>query len=332
MRGAQRPPAGAGERLRISLIGPEAKAAAGRLRSWFPHRTHPCALLPLEADAAPQVLARAASMSDGNDRPRSIAYICLDDGSAGLAAGLALERMLPAAAGPIVVCVEDERGLARLLRERWMVEARAGRLVVFPLVEHVGRVEVVLGGTHELVARAIHDDYVRGACTGLGETPADNPSLAAWEVLPEALRDSNRRQADHIHAKLEALGCGLAPLTDWDAKAFAFAPDEIERLSMLEHARWVEDARLAGWRHATGAKDLGAQDPPSLVPWSRCRTGRKTRTARQCAACRAWWRWPGCRSIGRAAGSHRQSAISDQQLAIGNQQLAISHKPQAIGN
>jgi hypothetical protein len=126
--------------------------------------------------------------------------------------------------------------------------------------------EVVLGGTHELVARAIHDDYVR-ARTGLGETPADNPSLAAWEALPEALRDSNRRQADHIHAKLEALGCGLAPLTDWDAETFAFTPDEIERLSQMEHARWMDDARLAGWRHATGAKDPVHKTHPSLVPW-----------------------------------------------------------------
>ncbi len=105
---------GGGERLRISLIGPEAKAAAGRLRSWFPHLEHACELLPLEADAGPQELARAATATGAEDRPLSITYVCLDDGAAGLAAGLALERMLPAAAGPIVVCVEDERGLARL--------------------------------------------------------------------------------------------------------------------------------------------------------------------------------------------------------------------------
>ncbi len=265
---------GGGERLRISLIGPDAKAAAGRLRSWFPQLDHACELLPLEADAGPQELARAASIGVGNDRPRSIAYICLDDGAAGLAAGLALERMLPAGADPIVVCVEDERGLAGLLRESGWFGARAGRLIVFPLVEHIGRMEVVLGGTHELVARAVHDDYVR-ARTALGETPVDNPSLAAWEALAEALRDSNRRQADHIHAKLEALGCGLAPLTDWDAEAFAFTPDEIERLSQMEHARWMDDARLAGWRHAPGAKDPARRTHPSLVPWEALPDGEK---------------------------------------------------------
>jgi hypothetical protein len=263
-----------GERLRVSLIGPEADAAASRLTSWFPHLEHACELRPAAVDAAPQELARAASTNGGVERPPSIAYICLEDGAVGLATGLALERMQPAGAGSIVLCVEEERGLARLLRESGSIGGRAGRLIVFPLVEHVGRVEVVLGGTHELVARAIHDDYVR-ARAGHGETLADNPSLAAWEALPEALRDANRRQADHIHAKLEAIGCGLAPLTDWDAEAFAFAPDEIERLSMMEHARWMDDARLSGWRHAPGAKDPARKTHPSLVPWAALPDGEK---------------------------------------------------------
>jgi voltage-gated potassium channel Kch len=264
----------AGDRLTVKLIGTDAKDAAGRLRSWFPHLEYACEVRPIEAVDDPQELARAAAEVGGKDRVPSVAYICMQDGAIGLAAGLALERMLPAGAGPIVVCVEDERGLARLLRESGWIEARAGRLTVFPLAEHVGRAEVVLGGTHETVARAIHDEYVR-ARTELGETPAENHSLAAWEVLPEPLRDSNRRQADHIHAKLEALSCGLAPLTDWDVEAFAFTPDEIERLSKLEHARWVEDARLAGWRHATGAKDPARKTHPSLVPWESLPDGEK---------------------------------------------------------
>ncbi len=264
----------AGKRIRISLIGPEADVAAGRLTGWFPDLEHACDLSPVVVSAGPQELARTAAASGRKDRRPSVAYLCLDDGAAGLAAGLALERLLLAGAGSIVVCVEDERGLARLLRESGWFEARPGRLTVFPLLEHVGRVEVVLGGTHELVARAIHDDYVR-ARSAHGETLADNPSLAAWEALPERLRDANRRQADHIHAKLEAIGCGLAPLTDWDAEAFAFTPDEIERLSQLEHARWMDDARRAGWRHAPGAKDLARKTHPSLVPWAALPDGEK---------------------------------------------------------
>ncbi len=267
-------PAGAGERLRITFISPEAEAVAGQLAAWCPHLARVCELRPVALSATPQGLAQAAIDAGADDRVLASVYVCLEDNAAGLAAGLALERRLAGGAAPIIVCVEDERGLARLLRETGWFASRTGRLTVFPLLEHVGQVEVVLGGTHELVARAIHEDYLR-AQSARGDTLASNPSLVEWRDLPESLREANRRQADHIHAKLEALGCGLAPLTDWDAEAFTFAPDEIERLSQLEHVRWMDESRLAGWRYAPGAKDPARKTHPSLVAWEALPEGEK---------------------------------------------------------
>lgn len=263
---------GAGHRLRVSLIGPEADAAAGRLASWYPELEHACDLRPAVANATPHDLAQIALGEGGPSS--SLVYICLEDSAAGLAGGLALGRRPPPYAGKIVVCVEDEIGLARLLQESGWLGGRAGHVTVFPLLEHVGRVEVVLGGTHERLARAIHEDYLQ-AQIARGDSLADNPSLVQWNELPESLREANRRQADHIHAKLEALGCGLAPLTDWAAEAFAFTPDEVERLSQMEHARWAEDARAAGWRYAAGRKDAARKTHPSLVAWEALPEGEK---------------------------------------------------------
>jgi hypothetical protein len=39
-----------------------------------------------------------------------------------------------------------------------------------------------------------------------------NPSLVDWGKLPETLRESNRNQARHIPAKLEAVGRRIEPL------------------------------------------------------------------------------------------------------------------------
>jgi hypothetical protein len=44
---------------------------------------------------------------------------------------------------------------------------------------------------------------------------------------PADLRASNRAQASQLGAKLYAIGFGSAPLTDWDAEAWRFAPDQV---------------------------------------------------------------------------------------------------------
>ena len=102
---------------------------------------------------------------------------------------------------------------------------------------------------HETLARAIHDQYVLQQRT-LGETADTNPSLVTWDELSARLKEANRNQADHIGIKLGAIGYGLEPLDNWDADLFTFTRDEIERLAVLEHERWLDDYRDAGWQRA----------------------------------------------------------------------------------
>ena len=116
-------------------------------------------------------------------------------------------------------------------------------------------------------ARIIHEDYLRQQ-KRLGQTPQTNPSMVPWEELPENLKESNRRQADHIGVKLKAVGCGISLLTDWDAKLFESAPEEIEKMAEMEHERWNVERRLEGWTYASGPKDINRKATPYLVPWN----------------------------------------------------------------
>ncbi len=54
--------------------------------------------------------------------------------------------------------------------------------------------DVGVRGTHELVARTIHENYI-GQQTGLGMTPETNPSMRPWNELPPQLKDINLHQA-----------------------------------------------------------------------------------------------------------------------------------------
>jgi RyR domain len=80
------------------------------------------------------------------------------------------------------------------------------------------------------------------------------------------LKESNREQATDLSRKLEAIGCDIAPMTDWDAEPPAFTADEIELLARMEHDRWRKERETAGWRLAA-ARSEDRKESPYLVPY-----------------------------------------------------------------
>ncbi|MEA2602821.1 MAG: hypothetical protein QOF89_3813 [Acidobacteriota bacterium] len=60
---------------------------------------------------------------------------------------------------------------------------------------------LLLGTTTEILARAIHEEYVRDQMQK-GESRATDRSLVPWKHLAENLKESNRSQAEHIGSKL----------------------------------------------------------------------------------------------------------------------------------
>ena len=73
------------------------------------------------------------------------------------------------------------------------------------------------------------------------------------------------RQADDIARKLLRIGCDFGPVTSGTPATIELTPEEIELLAELEHGRWVEERRAAGWEQ--GARNPGARATPYLVPW-----------------------------------------------------------------
>lgn len=91
-------------------------------------------------------------------------------------------------------------------------------------------------------------------------------AMLPWESLPETLKESNRRQVDHICATLQAAGYGIKPLTDWEAMFYEFEPDEVELMARLEHDRFVEERGREGWVRGP-KKDVRKKTNPDLRPW-----------------------------------------------------------------
>jgi hypothetical protein len=121
----------------------------------------------------------------------------------------------------------------------------------------------VSGGTNEQIALTLHADYL----TRARRQGRSGPLVTTWETLPAEARESNRRAADALVGALASVGCRLNPLYGWDDRGFSFTEDEVAALARLEHERWVDERRRAGWRYGP-ARDDGAKVNPALVAWA----------------------------------------------------------------
>lgn len=180
--------------------------------------------------------------------PVTVAYICLADEAASLAASLGILSVLPDV--PVLVRLETSRALAEVLQQD------APGLRVMSMDQGVFTPEVLLEGTIERIARALHDSYRRTAVRG-------NPSAEPWERLPEQLRSSNRAQAGCIADKLRLTGRVLVP--DDGLPVEMFTDEEVELLGRVEHDRWTNERSAAGW--TSGPRDTAGMTTPYLVPW-----------------------------------------------------------------
>lgn len=122
--------------------------------------------------------------------------------------------------------------------------------------------DVLLGGARELLARAIHERFRKEH----KETKAeDDLAMRPWDDLQEDLKESNRRQADHIPTKLKAIGCEYSPVVDERVALIEFTEDEIEGMAEMEHDGWNSERLLQDW--SLGPRDHANKTSPYLVAW-----------------------------------------------------------------
>lgn len=255
-----------GTRLRVTLIDRDAKTIAENLLVQYPGLKKLCELTPLVMDVGSASFQQGNFLSGiGADENLVRVFVCLDDDSKSLSAALALVRRGGQRNPTIVVRMAQDAGLALLLRETGNGSDNLKGLRAFALIDQTCHPDQVLRGTHEILARAIHENYLRQQYAA-GVSPSQNPSMVPWNSLPEHLKESNRQQADDIGTKLKAVHCSAEPLLDWDEPLFEFTAEEIERLARLEHDRWMDAKLKVGWSYGL-KKDDKAKTHPCLLPF-----------------------------------------------------------------
>jgi hypothetical protein len=248
---AARRAAAEGRRLRATLVG-EGAAEAGRdLTARFPRLAQVCDLRTHDVDAELAPLPTDATS----------AYVTGDDA---LRAALAVSRALPAV--KTVVLTTERSGLATLVSA---ITPASSSIVLFDVLERSCRPEIVLDGTIELLARAIHAVYVRSQASR-----TDAPALRDWDELPESTKEANRAQAADVGTKLAAVGCRIQAWTDWTGEGLRFTAAEVETMAQLEHERWCRERAAEGWT-AGPTRDDGRKITPYLVDWDALPEGAR---------------------------------------------------------
>ncbi len=238
--------------LDVVLAGPEETLRL--LEARYPHLRHSA-----EIEIVPEPSGSLESMSIERLSDCSAVFVCLDEDALAIAVTLDVAERIGSV--PIVVALGEWSGLAGMLSAGRDASRNIHPFLVF---ERVLEADLLLAGSGERLARAIHTAYVEERRRG--PTEPDDPALADWRDLRDEYRASSRAQAAHLGVKLQTIDCGLAPLAEWDAPQALLTEAELEALAILEHQRFVTERLAAGWQ--PGPRDIKANTSPYLVPWA----------------------------------------------------------------
>lgn len=254
---AQKWPVHEHSRFKVTVVD---RNAAERLKPFFvqyPSFERRCDLQGVSAAPGSPSFEEASFLSERSTFTK--AYVLLDSDSAAVAATLLLLDRLANHPLPIVLSIDQENSF--LASERAVLKEKSG-VEVIGLLDRVLKPGLLFTSDKEILAKAIHEEYLADQ-QRRRVTPG--PIHQPWKLLTEEYKEINRRQADDIGKKLEAVNCELVPRKDWDKDLFQFNHDEVEKLAKMEHERWMEDKERQDWTR--GERDEVRKTHPDMVPW-----------------------------------------------------------------
>jgi voltage-gated potassium channel Kch len=256
--------------MQISLHDPEAETFIRRVENAYSLVSTVCEIHPFKLDPQyTQPLGLDFSSRSGDALDSSYIFVLVDNEMINLRIALSIMERVKPHAPRILVRMNEERGLVNLLREPGKDKQQVNNIQLFGLMEKTCKKEMIFNSTLEAISRAIHEEYLLKEVEK-GNPIGSSPILVDWDCLPEEYKDMNREQADSIAAKLSAIGCGIAPWSDYGADDYIFTAAEIEKLAEMEHARWIEQKIRQGWTYGE-KRDDQLKKHPSIVDYSDAR-------------------------------------------------------------
>jgi hypothetical protein len=165
------------------------------------------------------------------------AVLALADPAQLLRWSLMWRDLLGATAPPVVAITASADGLTSLLGSS---QDNAAAIAVVSILREGCVDQRIVSGRLHLMARAIHEDYLR--YVGEHKTAdqrSRRPAARPWVDLDPQIRLRNVDAAQAVWSALEATGHRVVPLHSPDAEDHQFDEPVLRRLVELEHQRWL---------------------------------------------------------------------------------------------
>ncbi|MFY9487498.1 MAG: NAD(P)-binding protein [Solirubrobacterales bacterium] len=235
-------------RLRVKIVDPDAESVVRQARA---------GLRGIEQILEISTMAADDAIADWIPQNWRVVFVALDDPIAAMTAGLELRQRCPTSAGTEIVVrvLIDADGLAGAFQAG---EDPNGPLHVVNIIKETCSVRFVQSSLIEQLARENHYVYQLAV--------EHEPASKRWTELDSAFRSDNRAAAfHHVESKLKALGAALVPVTNLqDHETLVLEDSEVERLSRMEHDRWVAAKRATGYEYG---RSRDAMHHPDIVDW-----------------------------------------------------------------
>ncbi|HSG88327.1 MAG TPA: NAD-binding protein [Pseudomonadales bacterium] len=246
---------------RITVFCEQAHHARESFDAAHPHASDAGELQWIDTNYADGELA--ATLPQDILRAVTSYIVCLDPDVRALRYALALRSAVLTGIGengPIFVSMRQGRGLARLLESGTGAPEVPDGIYPFGMLEGVLAAAQVLDERQDLLARALHADYLETIDGPISADMLTPPSHRPWNQLPEVYRRESRNQADHLETKLRSVDRALHR----HGAEQPFTPAEVDALAELEQRRWMATRATYGWHYGPERSDLQKLNPAML--------------------------------------------------------------------
>jgi len=209
----------------------------------------------------PECLVNIDEIIGQNNNKPAIVYIAMENDAIGASLSLRVRNMLDTDDIPIVICMQSS--LSELMEGQSAHSISDRNIHSFNILDWACGYSVLMDEVTDELARTIHSAYVN-----------TQMPFVTWKELNEDMKDANRWQADHLSIKLRAIGCDgddLSPLDKAERN-----PEVFERLSEMEHRRWMAERLMDGWRYGT-ERDNSRKIHNLIVPYEQLSDAEKNK-------------------------------------------------------
>ncbi len=219
-------------RLRVTVIDRRAVQKVESLAIRYPYLNRACDINPLQMEIRSPEFERASFLVDERGQGSiDRIYVCIDDDSLGLHTGLVLLHHLPNDEIPVIIRMAEEAGLARLLEEGKNGSGSYSNLYAFGYLDHTCTPDLIYQTPRDILARTAYEEINR-TLRQAGHHPGPDAARPAWDKLARLERQIYFRWVDGLIDFLKEAGIKFQSSDQWDAPAFAFSKDDLERLSI----------------------------------------------------------------------------------------------------